>query len=109
MEVGFVDCLNNTRCTRVEYTVQYSYLCLQALNNAIEEDIRKKKSLRRETFVSRQLAPLFSFTLICIMSGINRVSLSLLQCTQTALKDTVLQIYKSDFCFKRQTCLRSDD
>ena len=37
--------------------------------------------------------------------GANRMSLSLLQRMQIALKDTVLQIYKPDFCFKPQTCL----
>ena len=37
--------------------------------------------------------------------GANRMSQSLLQCVQIALKDTVLQIYKPDFCFKPRTCL----
>ena len=37
--------------------------------------------------------------------GVNHIALSLLQRVQIALKDTVLQIYKADFCFKRRTCL----
>ena len=37
--------------------------------------------------------------------GANRMSLSLLQRVQIALKDAVLQIYKADFCFKLRTCL----
>ena len=38
--------------------------------------------------------------------GTNRMSLSLLECVQIALKDTVSQIYKVDFYFKPQTSLR---
>ena len=40
-----------------------------------------------------------------LMIGANRMSVSLLQCVQIVLKDTVLQIYKPDFCFKPRTCL----
>ena len=38
-----------------------------------------------------------------LTNGTNRMSQSLLQRMQIALKDIVLQIYKLDFCFKPQT------